>query len=324
MRLLTVQYRKTVDFDALQAAGFDAVSYNVPIGGTSGLRAMLDGAHARGMRLAAWIAFGVDATLVKQWPGPGGMLDFSQEAARVAIARAVSELVQQFPDLDMFALDYMRYYTTTDNAALQASYSGYITDAVEKIAEAAEDKTIIAHVKAYERDWLRWCQNWPQWLDEGLIEFAAPMCYQPLSTRYGGFTRHAQAWLWVADQERILPTLSIVDTTVSGEPLKTVETIMQEIRYMADTLGYTDLAFFDNRMTAAQMAAIVAALPEDEPETIDVRAEIAALRGMLADARDMLCAGETWVHTWSEQVRANLAKMETQIAAIEEKIETAD
>lgn len=50
MRLLKVQYRKVVDFAALRAAGFDAVSYNVPIGGTSGLRAMIDGAQkARGV-----------------------------------------------------------------------------------------------------------------------------------------------------------------------------------------------------------------------------------------------------------------------------------
>jgi hypothetical protein len=45
---------------------------------------------------------------------------------------------------------------------------------------------------------------------------------------------------------------------------------------------------------------------------------------MLADARDVLCAGETQVHTWIEQVRADLAEMEAQIAAIEEKARTAD
>lgn len=320
MRLLKVQYKKMVDFDALQAAGFDAVSYNVPIGGTSGLRAMLDGAHAHGMRLAAWIAFGVDATLVKQWPGAGGMLDFSQEAARVAIARAVSELLQQFPDLDIFALDYMRYYMATDDAALQASYGGHITDAVEKIAEAAEDKTIIAHVKAYKNDWLRWCQNWPQWLDEGLIEFVAPMCYRPLDSRYGGFTSHAQAWLGVADQERILPTLSMVDTAVSGEPLKSVETITKEIRYFVDELGYHDLAFFDNRMTAAQLAAIAAALPVDVPEPqVDLSAEIAALQRIIAEGEASTDALETQIEQAIVAERSRAYRLGAILEALQKK-----
>jgi uncharacterized lipoprotein YddW (UPF0748 family) len=278
--LLKVQYRKTVDFAALQAAGFDAISYNVPIGGTSGLRAMIDGAHAAGMRLFVWIAFGVDAALVRKWPGAGGMLDFSQEAARAAIAQVISNLLQQFPDLDGVALDYMRRWDTTDDPAVQTNYGNHITDAVEKIAEAAEGKIIIAHVKAYVDDWSRWCQNWPQWLDEGLIEFVAPMCYQPLSSRYGGFARHAQSWLWVADQEKIIPTLAIIDTAASGEPLKPVEVIAEEIAWFREQ-GYTDFAFFDNRVTAAQMAAIAAALPVGMPEpepTVDLSESLAILR----------------------------------------------
>lgn len=324
MRLLKVQYKKAVDFAALREAGFDTISYNVPIGGTVGLRAMIDGAHAAGMRCIAWLALGVDEALLKQYPvAEKDFVDFSNEAARKAMASAVSTLLRQFPDLDGFALDYMRRRATTDDATIQTAYGGYITDAVERIAEAAEDKLLIAHVKAYVNDWLRWCQNWPQWLDEGLIEFVAPMCYRPLDSRYGGFPRHAQAWLGVADQERILPTLAIIDTSTADELLKTPDVITQEIEFFK-SIGYTDLAFFDNRVTTAQLAAIAAALPENEPETVDVSAEIAALRGMLADARDVLCAGETQVHTWIEQIRADLTEMETQIAAIEEKARTAD
>lgn len=315
MRLLKCQYRKAVDFEALKAAGFDAVSYNIPTNGTSGLRSMIDGAHAAGMRLGAWIAFGVDAALVRKWPGAGGMLDFSQEAARIAVAQVISNLLQQFPDLDIIAIDYMRYYTTTDDTALQESYSTHITDTVERIAEAAEGKTIIAHVKAYKNDWLRWCQNWPLWLDENLVDLAAPMCYQPLSARYGGFTRHAQAWLDVADQERILPTLAIIDTSTEDEALKTAAVITQEIRYFVDELGYTDMAFFDNRMTDEQRITIAAALPvpQEEPTKPDYTEIITALKTEASELRGRasilrVCAQE-------EESAANT--LETEAARLE-------
>jgi hypothetical protein len=151
-------------------------------------------------------------------------------------------------------IDSTTYYTAAD-----------VTDAVERIAEASEGKMLSVAVKAYKDDWNRWAQNWPAWLNDSLVDLVIPMCYHPLrsdtDTAY-----HVQSWVATnAPMWLVVPGLAVIDTSTTGEPLKTATQMANETALFVK-LGFGDVALFDNRATDAQIAAVKAELPEDEPD----------------------------------------------------------
>ncbi len=243
----------------------DIFYYNGYTSNYTALAYLTTAAHKAGLRVHAWLCFGADLYgLNSSWKCSGvAFTNFGIEAARVKMAAIVSAILQAVPDIDGFHLDYMRapvidsttYYTAAD-----------VTEAVELIAEASEGKTLSVAVKAYKDDWNRWAQNWPAWLNDSLVDLVIPMCYHPLrsdtDTAY-----HVQSWVATnAPMWLVVPGLAVIDTSTTGEPLKTTTQMANEAALFVK-LGFGDVALFDNRATDAQIIAVKAELPEDEPDT---------------------------------------------------------
>lgn len=260
----------TAEADALitryAAAGVtDIFYYNGYTSNYTALAYLTTVAHKAGLRVHAWLCFGADLYgLNSAWRCSGvAFTNFGIEAARVKMAAIVSAILAAVPDIDGFHLDYMRAPVIDSTAYYTADA---VTDAVEKIAEAAEGKTLSVAVKAYKDDWNRWAQNWPAWLNDSLVDLVIPMCYHPLrsdtDTAY-----HVQSWVATnAPMWLVVPGLAVIDTSTTGEPLKTVTQMANEAALFVK-LGFGDVALFDSRATDAQIAAVKAELPEDEPET---------------------------------------------------------
>jgi hypothetical protein len=67
----------------------------------------------------------------------------------------------------------------------------------------------------------------------------------------------------------VVPGLAVIDTGTTGEPLKTAAQMQDEAALFV-SLGFGDAALFDNRATDAQIMAVAAELPADEPEEDDM------------------------------------------------------
>jgi hypothetical protein len=242
----------------------DIFYYNGYTSNYAALAYLTTAAHKAGLRVHAWLCFGADLYgLNSAWKCSGvAFTNFGIEAARVKMAAIVSAILQAVPDIDGFHLDYMRSPTIDSTAHYTADA---VTDAVERIAEASEGKMLSVAVKAYKDDWNRWAQNWPAWLNDSLVDLVIPMCYHPLrsdtDTAY-----HVQSWVATnAPMWLVVPGLAVIDTSTTGEPLKTATQMANEAALFVK-LGFGDVALFDNRATDAQIAAVAAELPEDEPD----------------------------------------------------------
>lgn len=272
--MLAVWVQKTVadtpaEADALtsqyaEAGITDIFYYNGYTSNYTALAYLTTAAHRAGLRVHAWLCFGADLYgLNSSWRCAGvAFTNFGIEAARVKMAAIVQEILAAVPDIDGFHLDYMRSPVIDDTTYYTAAE---VTDAVDKIATASGGKTLSVAVKAYENDWNRWSQNWPAWLNDNLIDLACPMCYHPLDgetdTAY-----HVRTWensgapMWL-----IVPGLAVIDDSDVAEPLKTAAQMGNEAALFV-SLGFGDAALFDNRATDAQIMAVAAELPVEEPE----------------------------------------------------------
>ncbi len=230
--------------------GFDALGY------------LIERGHARDMKVFAWLSFGADLfPLNPAWSVPeGDFTDFSKADARKRMGDVVADIVAKYAAIDGFALDYMRHRGLVDEVP-QRYAAEDVTDAVARIHAAAQGRTIGASVKAYKNDWVRWAQNWPNWLRDGLIDWVMPMAYNPLDNVWGDFASHVNAWLGAAAREKIISLLSVMDTDQQREPLKPASQLVAEIAFFRK-YKFADFAWFDQRASDEQLAAIKAALLE--------------------------------------------------------------
>lgn len=266
---------------AYRDAGISIVSYHVPVGGTSKLGSLISAAHELGMKVSVWLALGGDPYFVNRWKVSGyGMADFSKEDCRNAMVAFVEQLLRDFPGIDRLAFDYCRWVTTTDSKTFQETYSEYVRDVLTRCVAAAGDRITMQHVKAYKHDQERWCQPW-------VAEIIAPMCYHP-DNRYGDFANHVAAWEDIVPRERIVPTLAVIETSTSDEPLKSLDAIAAEIEQFK-RYGYTDLGWFDQRITPAMLELIAQMLPQ--PVSVLLQ-EAAALRERAQALRAIATADE--------------------------------
>lgn len=307
--MLAIWVQKTVadtpsESDALvtryaTAGVTDIFYYNGYTSNYTALAYLTTAAHKAGLRVHAWLCFGADLySLNSAWKCSGvAFTNFGIEAARVKMAAIVSAILAAVPDIDGFHLDYMRAPVIDSTTYYTADA---VTDVIERIAEVSEGKTLSVAVKAYKNDWNRWAQNWPAWLSDNLIDLAFPMCYHPLrsdtDTDY-----QVRAWADTgAPMWQIVPGLAVIDTGASGEPLKTSTQMTNETALFV-SLGFEDVALFDDRATDAQLAAVVAELPTDEPDT--------TADELLADIQEGIMGVK-------DMILAEAAKLEEQAAAL--------
>ena len=104
-------------------------------GGRDILQEVLDAAHARGIRVHAWVCNSGDATYKETFPEAGmyhyekgrdnNRINFYDEGYRTYIEKLVTELLRNY-DVDGFHFDYIRYnhlengWSETDFANLEA------------------------------------------------------------------------------------------------------------------------------------------------------------------------------------------------------------
>lgn len=235
-------------------SGFDSVTY------------LIEHAHALGMRVHAWFAFGAAIyTLDSAYAIPGGgFTDFSNAEAREAMRSIIAEMVANYPELDGAIFDYMRY-------PAHEAYSYYseddVTQAIESCAnEIPTSKDIFTSVKAYYNNTTEWGQRWDLWYADGLVDYIVPMCYSPFA--YDDFARSITWWTETAGVPRscIMPELSVIDTTSENEAsYKTAAAWNKELAYWP-SFYFSHLAVFDQRATAEHLRDVSAMLPEDEGE----------------------------------------------------------
>ncbi len=150
-------------------------------GGRDILQEVLDAAHARGIRVHAWICHNGDATYKEHYPEAGmyhyvngrdnNRINFYDEGYRTYIEKLVMEMLQNY-DVDGFHFDYIRYnhlsngWSETDFANLQAmggnvahikemvertlGYNGFEEDATyifDRFTEGDADALLIAEYR---------------------------------------------------------------------------------------------------------------------------------------------------------------------------------
>jgi len=232
--------------------GFDSIAY------------LIEHAHAAGIRVHAWFAFGASVYVLNSaWAVPsGGFTDFGNADAREAMRAITAEMVADYPDLDGVIFDYMRYPA---HEAYGIFTEGDVTRAMGDCAGAIPlNMDIFVSVKPYYNNPAEWGQRWDSWYANALIDYVVPMCYSPF--KYDNFERSVTWWTETAGVPRssIMPKLSVMDTASENEAsYKTDEAMATELAYWQQ-FGFSHLAVFDNRATVEQLTSIRALLPDEE------------------------------------------------------------
>ena len=256
--------------DKFEAAQLTDVFYNIHEGGArynsayynranpnfDALGTLITAAHARSMRVHAWVYPGYDIfPFNSTWDiyNDGGGLPhhtkFSVAAARQRCADVASDVLSKY-SVDGYHMDYIRYPDTQTYDLSDYSYTD-VTACVQAVKAVMGGVPLTTAVK--RQDGLeRFLQDWHTWLTSGYIDYAIPMVYA-----------HSPAGSWLpldmyydfADwpegyEDQIIVGLSDLYTNVEGEPAKDPQQIVAEL-WICKHGGFRGFVVFDDRATEA-------------------------------------------------------------------------
>jgi len=297
------------------------------------LAALLDTAIRRNIRVYAWWNAG---KIPRYWSGyqiekdfPNWdtatlgdkftdfhFLDWRVPTVAPFINDFIKEILKNYPTLAGVTLDNF-IYGVPPGSGLEAR-DLYGNDAPEYLANAAQAgkeacagnyKFGIHAMLDYYGYYL--CQCWDKLLDSHTIDFVITSAYYDSAHTFGKDIKKTFEWAinsWdIKYRPYIIPCIAAMETTIGGEPLRTVQNFVDQYNLCLD---FERVGIFDNRVTDEMMNAIdEKSIIVEMKETVQKLDENAVIAMDLADSLLVL----------SERVKNHI----TDLRDIDKKLESA-
>lgn len=268
--------------DMVAGAGFDTVLYLVGSGTASfssahlphstnitatydPLAYVVQGAHARGLKVQAWWAVGVaeqnpvfrslhpewDIAQVDGIPGDFHWLNFSKPEVRQFVGDVVVDIAQVY-DVDGVHLDYIRYpppppYSPADPRKFfsPGDVPATVREVYSRLKAVKPGVELSAAVVDGQAASANHMQNWAEWLAGGYIDAVMPMAYYGPGEE-GELNRRIAEWKGLPHSEKVVPGLSVSYSLKSGrtEP-KTAQQNIEQVELIRAG-GFNGYAIFDS------------------------------------------------------------------------------
>jgi hypothetical protein len=304
------------------------------VGGLHYMDYLVREAAARNIRVHAWITIGYwrgmwanrnagcpdswNCATLSNWDHPtyGDWVNLGRSDVQESVGAAVADIRDHIPGLAGVSLDYIRLQPAME--LKDGRLTGeHVTECVRRAATEIGDQTLTATGvplwakgwKGYNFDIYGCSQDWPGWIQGGLVDYVLPLNYYGADQLESMLTNHYDP---LPDEVRarmvdiVAPTAIMEDDRVMG--VKEWERLLA----INEAHGY-DLGVYDDSLLTVKYQPALQARPISKPPWVlpeDIKEELQLASTQLADRCDALGSLTTSLSALIDSLDATAAKLE--------------